>query len=481
MGIIQRNIGPYLAPFRNDILGRGDIGLEIISMNNSSEFYSSSMYATNEDKTYFLATKDDILIKFGNSGIITSMYKQNNGSMYELLKLNALGKFDIIDSQRILELINSNISDKKYADSNLLSAAINYAYDSVNSLPEDRNKVIIQKFNNFDANRVIARVKEFRKLVHSDSIIPDYNDTTTPIITIMDGCLNNCIYCPEAKKFVRYSKEKIKFNINLAKEILEKYHPNIKNDINEGFINGSDILWYKVLKSEMDPLEIIAAYKEAFPQVNKLGTFFGIDNLNKVSQEYLIKLNRNEGSNNPAQINNWEGIRTGYVGIETGHELGSKLVGKDHSFEFKKKGLLKLINSGILTKEIFQIGLFGKGFYPKPEDVGKKDKFIPVRETLEDSINLILQTKPYRIMFSEFQNLPEINYQKFIDNGQIVPNNTKEDTLNEVDYIYERLRKEQRTKGISWQGQERHPLNQNVPIEFSYEEFVKGSFQIQNN
>lgn len=448
------------------------IGLNMISQTDNAELYFSTKFGTKEDPGYYLATNDKTLIEFGQLGMVRSIKKKVGRKIYSILQRDGQGSFTIN-----LDMATAAGYDSSTGIQNLAANLINQAYENIGALPEDTWNTIEKKFRNFDANRVIARFKDFRKLVSAKDIIPDFDEHQVPIVTVMDGCANICTYCPIGGHVELYSLDKINSNLELAREVLETYHKNSITELREGFINASDILWFKTLKNKsngVDPLDIIARYKEIFPDVEKLGTFFGTDNLNRVSESYLRKLVYNAKAKNSSDTYFGAGITRGYVGIETGSTQGSRILKKFQTKEEKIRGVQKLRKAGIGTKLIVQVGVFGEGFYPTKEDIGKKSKFIPTRQALDETIDLIIQTAPYRIMISEHQPLKGIGMNRLIETGQIVSYQNKESVKNEIDYLVQKLTREHKLGNIKWQGMDRLNPDYEPPIEYEYEDFVKG-------
>lgn len=459
--------GPLIEPFYKQV-GDALIGMTTISRNEHAELYHSTMFGTKENPKYVLATSENLLIEFGIAGMVKSITKKSDRGYEKILNRDGQGNYTI--NETLIKPFENTTIKTNQKNNDSLEKLINYAYERVGALPDDEWSTIQKKFKNYDANRVIARFKDFRKLVGYNGIIPDFDEHQVPVVTTMTGCPKKCVYCCIGGKVEVYSSEKIMDNIQLAKEVLKTYHKPIIPELYEGFINASDILWHNILKSELDPLEIVALYKEAFPNVQNLGTFFGVENILKVGPEYLKSLMYNLGAKNKKDKGFGKGITKGYVGIETGHSQGSKLLGKKHSFKNKVDAINILKQANIGVKEIIQVGVFGKGFYEKEEDIGKPNKFISSREAMDATIKFVLETAPYRVMLSEFTILEDLPIEKLIKKGQIVPYDNNDEVKNEIDYFVEKVKKVHRKREVKWQGQDwKHP-DYEPPIELDYQE-----------
>jgi radical SAM superfamily enzyme YgiQ (UPF0313 family) len=363
-----------------------------------------------------------------------------------------------------------------FTDTQLQAQLIDYAYTEAKNLPDDHRGTIARKFRDFTGDRVLARFKDFRMMVGPRDIIPDGDsDYHVPIVTTAEGCIYDCGHCIIGGGMEIFSGAQIKRNIKRARTILEEYHGDNLDDLIEGFINNSDILWHLIsAKSELNPLEIVSLYKEAFPQVWKLGAFFGIRNtirtVEKIDKNYLKKLFKNE-----------EGITRGYVGVETGHDEAAFLINKPESYQDKLKAVNYLKDARIAVKAIVQIGVFGQGFYRRAEDIGKpktEENFVSWKEVADRTIELLLEMAPYRIMPSEFLPLRNLPVLKLYEQGRIVPYSNPGEIDREKAYIYNRIRQAHDNGSVIWQGETVRKRAFEPPVEPDYEKFVEGRTRI---
>lgn len=457
-----------IAPF-SKYLGENSV-LNLVGASDKAELYHVNTLIDKEDPYYLLATSDKAMIEFGETGLIRKFsYKEKNKVKVALEKN---GRNEFVLEERIPEFIDSF---KGYSKNQLEVQLIDYAYSHASKIPDDYNKVIAKKFKDFTADRVIARFKDFKFLVDPRDIIPDGNsDYQVPIVTTMEGCAYNCGHCPIGGgiKDIK-TKEDIRNSISRAKKILNEYHHKIKDEFEEGFINASDIWWHLLSpKSELSPLEIIAMYKDAFPDVIKLGTFFGIRNtirvIEKIDSDYLNKMRWNIlGSGN--------GITRAYVGVETGHDLAAMLINKPERYDDKIKAIKYIKDASIAVKAIVQIGVFGEGFYRDEEDIGKKktkDNFVSWKEIADKTVDVLIEMAPYRIMPSVFLPLKNLPVLKLIEQGRIVRYNDPRSIDREKNYIHRKLKKAHDEGRVRWQGEKSLNSSLDVPWEDNYEQFV---------
>lgn len=477
MTLADTRPGPLLTPF-TDYLCSATLGMTAIAKAPQAELYHSTMYGVRgEDPTYFLATKDEVLATFGMAKMIKTLVRRKDGAVHTVLCRDGQCNYTL-DSAALEDLLGNQIVEQS-----LLNMAINYAYRMISTLPSDPAGEV-KHFAAYDANKVIKRFEDFKRFVNPSQIIPDLDEHVTPITTYSTGCLNNCRYCPEAGAFKPLPAGKVIANYALSREHQDLYHPLIGSGIHESFLNGADLL--QLLAHQLfpekqlpvpglSPLDIVALDAYLFPDLAKRGAFFGIDTLSKIDLDYLVALNHNRGSIDPGLVGPGKGLTTAYIGIETANEAGSQLVGKNHTYEMKRDASLKVKDARIALKQIYQVGLFGKGFYPTARDAKRKTGFVPTEKLIKDTVKLIAETAPYRVMLSVYQNLEGTRMHKLYDNGQIEPYDDFEAGVrNEIETITAQLRALNRKGLIDWQGQSWPRQNNTVPLENDYEQFVKG-------
>jgi hypothetical protein len=243
-------------------LGEHPLIHTVVASSPTAELYLMWGKDSGEDAHYLLVTGEGTVAKFGITGLVQAVYRTAGKALEPVIKRNnAYGNF------QFNPIHTGTIED-----------AIDPVYHEIAGMEfEDRKARDLFAWR---AQRVIARFGDYSSLYSKGDIVPEYSDAMT-IVKLAEGCPRACIYCPEPGKGIRlYSKPEIKNNMRIAKSLQRKYHAGFEAEMDEGFLNASDILWFK-LRNETDPVEITAMFKDFFPEVAKLYAFTGVPTVNK--------------------------------------------------------------------------------------------------------------------------------------------------------------------------------------------------------
>ncbi|PIN87100.1 hypothetical protein COV19_01230 [Candidatus Woesearchaeota archaeon CG10_big_fil_rev_8_21_14_0_10_44_13] len=418
---------------------------------------------TGNDPQYWLIEKKGkniTLTTLGLTGIVQSVSMIRGHKREHLLeRKNGYGNFRSYTGQPVERLLAA-------------------AYDSISGFEfnDPRHKELF----GWRADQIIARFGEMKQLYDEKDIVPEYNDTMV-IAKISKSCPRACIYCPEpsAQGIQLYDMDTITHNMSMAKNLHEKYHGRFINEMNEGFLNTSSILWFhlagrylddKAWREEIkednpcienllgranlfgekstirlkelvrrgakgiipDPKDIVGVFREHFPHLEKIYTFMGVPETNATSEGYLSEL-----------FNNAEGINRVLVGIESAHNPTSRFLGKKETAEDKTRAITMLQKAGFKVKVIVQVGAVGEGFY-------HGGRFVSGREGLEETAAWLKQTmgnsyngKTGKILVSRYvpvEGTPLAEMHNHMRN--IRPYGPKNSPEKEVRWFVRRLQKE---------------------------------------
>ncbi|MBU0536706.1 MAG: radical SAM protein [Nanoarchaeota archaeon] len=341
-----------------------------------------------QDPQYWLIEKTSKGIRrtvIGRTGIVQTVEvldKQGNARRI-LHRSNGYGNFEV-DGENTVE------------------GLLHQAYGVIDGLDFSQGYEKRRELFSWRAQHVIARFGEIRKLYGENDIVPEYNDTMI-VAKISDSCPRHCIYCPEPseKGIVLFDKRLINHNITMSRRLHEKYHGTWISEMDEGFLNTSDILWFhladryandrkwretlirtdpvlaqmmkrvnlkdgsgnitalddivdgKSKKHIPDPIEIIDSFNGQFTQIKKMYTFMGVPTINATSPEYLREM-----------YDNGKRFNRILVGIESADDITSRFLGKNETYKDKADAVKKLHEAGFKVKAIVQVGVTGESFRP---------------------------------------------------------------------------------------------------------------------
>lgn len=368
------------------------------------------------DPEFRLITRDGVLSTFGLTGLVSAVDDiGEDGTLTEILRRDVQGNLEL---NRGNLPVNGVVDDPALTEEQLTSLVINYVYNQARELPDDGDNTLSRLFYYWDAQSFVSRFRDFRALKSGTDIIPDESDLTVHV-KISDGCPFSCTYCPEGGGFFPQSMDEIMQTMRTTRALQEEYHQRAISNMTEGFINTSDLLLFtntKYAQLGVDPRRVVLAFKDTFPEVKKLGTFFGVKSVLKSAEDPSY------GEKFFDELRE-AGLNRAYIGIETGHDEGSKLLGKPETFYDKLRAMNLLKQHGIAVKAIIQVGVLGKGFYPRgtPEEERTPGNLISSEEAIQRTVSLINQAQPYRVMMSEFVPYDGLPIFGDISDGLIIP------------------------------------------------------------
>lgn len=378
-----------------------------------------------EDSSYVFITPDGLLASLGIGGIVKTVEELIDGDQRRPLlhRQTGYGNFTLPEGTQPIEVViddlYSRIRGLKIPNPNI----------------EDTMKI-------WTAQRVFARFSANRQFYSEQDIIPEFDDSMI-VVKVSDKCPRACHYCTEPGKFVLYDEDQIRANMELAKRVQLEFHESAVPDMNEGFLNGSDLLWHRLKRGGVDPIKIVEMFKEYFPNAVKRSAFVGVPTTNKVHAQdptYLRRL-----------CDQTRGLNRVLVGIETGHETTSYFLGKNETFAEKKRALEDLYSAGFKVKIIVQIGMIGQGYWSEEER-----RYISSEETLDETGRLIGEVsrlarrdRPLQVLLSRYVPIPRTKLAKMHrDNYPIIPYSGEESAQSDAEYLKETLRGYRRLSNI---------------------------------
>ncbi len=403
----RSNLIRRVADRQHDLDATGDAG-DICFVRDGSD--------DREDPRYWFITPDDLFVVFGMTGLVESVhYIREDGSRDTVLaRPDAYGEFDLVDRAPPLEQILDDI------------------YQRVEKLDykSDFTRGVFQ----WGAQSVLARFGAFSALYGEKDIVPGLSDQMV-VLKISDGCPRRCLYCPEGGGIELYDEERIRENMDLVRGLQERFHPVSKVHMSEAFLNGSDILWHRVLNDNIrqldrsirlgdanpiqlrrlfkkvygsddvdlsrlvDPTGIVDMVYERFPEVEKLYAFMGVPTVNTVPESYLKKLRIRQSTGTA-------GITRVLLGIESGHAATSRYLGKNETPDEKLRAMKKIIGAGIKLEVIAQAGMTGQGF------IDNNGYFVSSREALNATAFLI--ARAFRESYVHHSMKPKVVISRYV-------------------------------------------------------------------
>ncbi|MBD3312981.1 hypothetical protein GF345_00905 [Candidatus Woesearchaeota archaeon] len=273
--------------------------------------------------------------------------------------------------------------------------------DFVESSHEKKTK---RKLFEWRGNNLLARFGAIKKIYRPDDIIPEFNDTMV-VSKISDKCSRFCNYCnqPDEQGMIIKDLETLVSGLDEEKALYEEYDGDRLEVMDEGFLNGSDLLAYQIarkyvqssryrdeLKKEHpiaygmmqrtkvdteegrvslndiikkklkvsipDPKRIAKEFRKRYPHVTKLYAFAGVPTSNAVDSHYLKELR-----------DNGEGLNRILIGIESAHDPTSRFLGKNETAEQKAAAVKQWQDAEYKVKIIVQAGMVQEGFYHNGE------------------------------------------------------------------------------------------------------------------
>ncbi len=433
------NLMRRLSPGRNYAVIARDTGVELCYTNG---------YFGEDDAHYTLVTEDGLFATLGSTGLIQAVYAYDDSGMSPLfLRDNAYGNFQVHEE---------SIPSIEYV--------MDRVYETILGLEFDQNAKYKDLFE-WRAQQIIERFGDFSELYGDGDILPEYRDEMT-VVSVSKGCPRKCSGCPSGGGIELYNEDTIKANMELARRYQVKHHGKSLGLMDEGFINGSDILWHHLRKGGVDPVKIVEMYREHFPEVAKLYAFMGTPTVLGTELKYLQELYA-------------AGLNRILFGYETGHDATSRFIGKNETAAKKAEALRKLqavsLDSVYKFKTIVQVGMVGEGFY---DDDGT---FVSSREGLEatvEELSKVLRSirrirpdgrsgypslidVPDKVLISRYVPVPGSKLAKLHEEGKVIkPYSSSTGLEDDVRWLTRELRK----RGIRVEDHYEHAIQRPVQI-----------------
>ncbi|MEK6946780.1 MAG: hypothetical protein AABX32_04180 [Nanoarchaeota archaeon] len=395
-----------------------DIPMEWILASREAEVYYLPKSGEIKDPIFRMATNDGVLVDFAFPGDLIRIQRisDNQKTLETVLKANPTHRFHL---NRNNLPVNGVADDPQRAPEQILEQLVDYAHRKAGStLGSNPRNEHANDFEVFTYNAVVARFKTFQALRSASDIIADESSQTIPI-KLGNGCGFGCGYCCMGDiSFVPYTVGQLELLLKfMKKELTEKLGKNTIERMNEGFGNVSDIshleLAYMAGKTDLSAKVAWKMIRKYFPWLNKIGTFFGAPTTLAV-----LKNNPNFIDETVAEgygFNRW------YLGVETAHDEGSRILGKNVTYEQKRQVSRSVQdNQYVGLKLIIQLGALGKGFYPLDKPISPKN-FVPWEAAMDQTIRLVNEVRPYRTMESVHQLTEELPVNRHYRSGRIVP------------------------------------------------------------
>jgi len=350
-----------------------------------------------KDLEYWLISDDGHRVVIGATGLLKRTDKlDEDGALNPIVsRANALGNF----------VLHTTETD--------LYTEIDHAYQKAALLDYGSDPYRLKELFQWKAETVIARFGEFASMIPGHSILPELNDSMN-VVTLAKYCPGACPFCtepnPDRKQgMVLYNAAKIHGEMKRARRLEKKYHGNFLNQMDEGFLNASDLNWFHLAKQHiegqpvskwveknlqrisiintrgkivplydakpsdiMDGIEIADEFHSFFPEIQKIYSFSGIRTMNACSDDYVTELHK-------------AGVNRFLFGVESADADQLKQIQKPQTLEEITEAIDKVHRAapGAVIKVILGAGYLGKEYNTKRNGTGV---WVPTREGLERTV-----------------------------------------------------------------------------------------------
>lgn len=395
-----------------------DLPMEWILASGEAEVYYLPKSGEIKDPIFRMATNDGVLVDFAFPGDLIKIQRisDNQKTLETVLELDPTYRFHL---NRGSLPVNGVVDDPQRAPEQILEQLVDYAHRKAGStLGSNPRNEHANDFEVFTYNAMVARFKTFQALRSASDIIADESPQTIPI-KLGNGCGFGCGYCDMGSiPFVPYTIGQLETLLQFMKrELTEKLGKTTVERMNEGFGNISDIshleLAYRAGKTDLSAKVAGKLIRKYFPWLNKIGTFIGAPTTLAVLKD------------NPKFIDEivaeGYGFNRLYLGIETAHDEGSRILGKNVTYEQKRQVSRSVQdNQYVGLKLIIQLGALGKGFYPLDKPISPEN-FVPWEAAMDQTVRLVNDVRPYRTMESVHQLKGGLPVNGHYKSGRIVP------------------------------------------------------------
>ncbi|MEK6891975.1 MAG: hypothetical protein AABX25_02200 [Nanoarchaeota archaeon] len=395
-----------------------DVPMEWILASEEAEVYYLPKLGEVKDPIFRMATNDGVLVDFAFPGDLIRIQRisDDQRTLETVLELDPTYRFHL---NRNNLPVNGVIDDPQRVPEQILEQLVDYAHRKASSTlgSNPRNKHA-NDFEVFTYNATVARFKTFQALRSASDIIADESPQTIPI-KLGNGCGFGCGYCDMGSiSFVPYTISQLESLLQfMQRELIEKRGKNTVERMNEGFGNVSDIshleLAYRAGKTDLSVRVAGEMIRKYFPWLNKIGTFIG-------APTTLAVLKDNPNFIDEIVAEGY-GFNRLYLGIETAHDEGSRMLDKNVTYEQKRLVSRRVQdNEYVGLKLIVQLGALGKGFYPLDKSISSEN-FVPWEAAMDSTIELINDVRPYRVMESVHQLKEGLPVNMHYRSGRIMP------------------------------------------------------------
>ncbi|MBR9699388.1 radical SAM protein [Candidatus Woesearchaeota archaeon] len=392
--------------------GRFPSTLSKIGFNNGRNLYFSAENLGEEEEPEFVLTTNDLAITFAVTGDMTGMYRVNPDSIETVVSQDPQHTYTL--KRKSLPL--GCVADQANATpEQLLEQLVGFAYDEAKTVSEGELKGIGKDFSVLTYEAIVARFLLLKSLQSSTDIIPDQTHRTI-FVKAGDGCGKACTFCPESTvPFKPYTIDQFIAELERTEEAMGNILGDKMRRMNEGFINISDVLRLDQDKrTDLTAAKAVELMREYFPWLEKIGSF--------VSSESALAYSRTGRGYTRENLSRlWEtGLNRLYLGVETAHDEGSRLLGKNISYDQKLEAARLVQAANIKLKAIFQVGILGQGFYRK-NTPRTRENFVTWEQVAERNADWVNAAQPYRVYESIHQELPGLAISDDRETLRIIP------------------------------------------------------------
>ena len=434
-------VGPLLSNFSN-FEGRYSGPKTLLAIYNQYELYHSPARAQNEDPEYLLVTNGDLnkcesaAIRFSRTGELISvdLLRENGSNTSENLILSTpKSQYDISRSALPFE---ANADNGRLSAEQVFEKYVNWVYElgmavksrGYNLQNSGDAKQLFEIFNPLTYAATKGRYDTTAEIIGGSDIIPDQSPLMS-VIRLGDGCIMTCNFCSMRGSFQAYSTERVESETSQGRAGVEKYLGINARQINRIMYDISDIMWLLTGFKGNTNLTIEDVGRitgQHYDWITDRRAFAGSKSTLEVCADPNgeIEISRKHYSLAPLQRIRDAGIKRLYVGWETGHDVGSELLGKNISFEEKATAAKLMLAAGFDVFAIVQILALGKKFHPKTPYMDRKsidsDRYIPFEVATKETARLINKVQPTAVQVSVSQDTTDVSLE-LKDKGYIVP------------------------------------------------------------
>lgn len=399
------------------------------------------------DPEFWMATSDRVLVKFADTGDLTSIQKLDvSGQKRTLDTVLGLGSqyfFHINLSSLPIDGVFHN--PEKNPDQTLREL-VDYAYERSRSVRDPSAKGAAASFQAMTFDAHVARFILLQTMRGPNDIIPD----TTPRLVYIktgDGCAESCFFCPEGTAPLKIeSRENFRENTHTVKkrlvEVVKDEAGRVNDEIlarhNEVFINISDIGWIDIYSgkrvvnernkfgkkplTDLTALDALAITREAFPWITKMSSFIGSKTALQLSEDPYgnVEHNGKKYSSTYFSALHQAGLNRLYLGLETAHTGGSFLLNKRITYDEKLLAAKLIQDAGIKLKVIVHLGVLGERFCPYDRKVSPAN-YVEWWEAAEVTAKWLNEVQPYHILESVHVKDPKLPIEHLDRKGRRIP------------------------------------------------------------